>query len=147
MNAEHEDALCQALAAEARAVRAATPRDLAAGIEAALAREPLPSRPRAVWLAAAACVALAAGALLLAELKGPGADDMRVMVEDARPSPDLLAALPPTLTPRLLAARLGPGFEEPLRAELDSLAADSRVLARTVLGGVPSPVRRLLRLP
>jgi hypothetical protein len=146
---EGDAALCTELRAEARALRAAAPRDLSAGIEAALAREIAlaPRRSRAAWLAAAACIALAAGALLFGALSERDTDGPLVATQSSSPSPDLLAALPRTLTPEILVARLGPGFEQPLRAELDSLAADSRELAQTVLGGVPSPVRRLLGLP
>jgi hypothetical protein len=77
---------------------------------------------------------------------GPLAEE-GVTDEHPAASPVLLASLSRTFSPNLLGVRLVPGFEQPLRTELDSLAADSRVLARRVLGGVPSPVRRLLGLP
>jgi len=144
-SAQTEARVEDGLRSEAQTVRDTAPENLQDSILAALEVEP---PRRANWrpvalLAAAASVALISMVAL------------RLQPEETTSAPtqagtDVALASRTNSIPRLSVATLSQPIarvEQPLRAELASLAADSEGLARTMLGGVPGPMRRLFGLP
>ena len=152
MTTHDEDRLTlleQGLRREARAVRDMAAPGLQSSILAALEAEP-PRRanPRPLVLLAVAAgvaiISLVASRFLTGAAPTAAPEATADVAVASRPDP--LARLSVASLSQPIAQPIT-WVEQPLRAELESLAADSEGLARTMLGGVPGPMRKLFGLP
>ena len=147
-----EDALEHRLRAEAPAQRRATPAGLRESILSGLEAAPGPARARNSlrWgLLAAAGLAATLWFASSRARSGPDRD----------PAPELASVEPPRANaPEFLGGfdlarvfdvsptRLGASVEEPLLAEMQNLAHDTRGIALAFYSGIPTPIQNLIGL-